>query len=59
MWAPKVEEIEALQVETRYFLDCIKNGMRPFNDGRAGLAGRANLEAAEQSLKQHKEVAYA
>ncbi len=59
MWAPKVEELEALQVETRYFLDCIKNGMRPFNDGHAGLRVVRILEAAEQSLKQHKEVAYA
>jgi predicted dehydrogenase len=59
MWAPKVEEVEALQVETRYFLDCVKNGMKPFNDGRAGLRVVRILEAAEQSLKQHKEVAYA
>jgi predicted dehydrogenase len=59
MWAPKVEEVEALQVETRYFLDCVKNGMKPFNDGRAGLRVVRILEAAEQSLRQHKEVAYA
>ena len=59
MWAPKVEELEALHVETRYFLDCIKNGTKPFNDGQAGLRVVRILEAAEQSLKQHKEVAYA
>lgn len=59
MWAPRVEELEALQLETRYFLDCIKNGMKPFNDGQAGLRVVRILEAAEQSLKQHKEVAYA
>ena len=59
MWAPRVEEVEALQVETRYFLDCIKNGMKPFNDGQAGLRVVRILEAAEQSLRQHKEVAYA
>ena len=59
MWAPKVEELEALQLETRYFLDCVKNGMKPFNDGQAGLRVVRILEAAEQSLKQHKEVAYA
>jgi predicted dehydrogenase len=59
MWAPKVEELEALHVETRYFLDCIKSGMKPFNDGQAGLRVVRILEAAEQSLKQHKEVAYA
>lgn len=59
MWAPKVAELEALQLETRYFLDCIKDGTKPFNDGRAGLRVVRILEAAEQSLKQHKEVAYA
>lgn len=59
MWAPKVEELEALQLETRYFLDCIKNGAKPFNDGQAGLRVVRILEAAEQSLKQHKDVAYA
>ncbi len=58
MWAPKVEELEALQLETRYFLDCIKNGTKPFNDGQAGLRVVRILEAAELSLKQHKEVAY-
>ena len=59
MWAPKIEELEALQLETRYFLDCIKDGMKPFNDGQAGLRVVRILEAAEQSLKHHKEVAYA
>src|SRR2546425_6822150 len=59
MWAPKVEELEALQLETRYFLDCIKDGTKPFNDGQAGLRVVRILEAAEQSLKQHTEVAYA
>ena len=59
MWAPKVEELEALQLETRYFLDCIKDGTKPFNDGQTGLRVVRILEAAEQSLKQHKEVAYA
>ena len=56
MWAPRVEELEALQLETRYFLDCVKNGSKPFNDGHAGLRVVRILEAAEQSLKQHKEV---
>ena len=59
MWAPKVDELEALKLETRYFLDCVKNGTKPFNDGQAGLRVVRILEAAEQSLKQHKEVAYA
>ena len=59
MWAPRVEELEALHVETRYFLDCVSNGTRPFNDGHAGLRVVKILEAAEQSLKRCKEIAYA
>lgn len=59
MWAPKIEELEALHVETRYFLDCVNNNMKPFNDGQAGLRVVRILEAAEQSLKQHKEILYA
>ena len=59
MWAPKVEELEALKLETRYFLDCVKNGSKPFNDGLAGLRVVRILEAAERSLMQHKEVAFA
>jgi len=56
MWAPRVEELEALQLETRYFLDCIKDGVKPFNDGHAGLRVVKILEAAELSLKRHREV---
>jgi predicted dehydrogenase len=56
MWAPRVDEIEALQLETRYFLDCVTEGKRPFNDGRAGLRVVKMLEAAEVSLKRSKEI---
>src|SRR3989441_13120308 len=56
MWAPRVEEIEALELETRYFLDCVAEGTRPFNDGRAGLRVVRMLEAAEESLKRCKEI---
>jgi predicted dehydrogenase len=59
MFAPKIEEYEALKVETRYFLDCIQNGTKPFNDGHAGLRVVRILEAAEQSLNQHKEIVLA
>ena len=59
MFAPKIEESEALRVETRYFLDCIQSGAKPFNDGHAGLRVVRILEAAEQSLNQHKEIVLA
>src|ERR1700680_3218199 len=37
MWAPKVEQLEALKVESAYFVDCILNSKQPMNDGAAGL----------------------
>jgi predicted dehydrogenase len=51
MWAPKVEQTEALKVETKYFIDCITENQTPFNDGLAGLRVVRLLEAAAQSLK--------
>ena len=58
MWAPRVEEGEALQREARYFLDCIASGTRPFNDGRAGLRVVRILEAADESLRRRSEIVF-
>ena len=52
MWAPRVEQTEALQLEARYFLDCVNSGERPFNDGHAGFRVVRILEAAQKSLKR-------
>ncbi len=51
MWAPKVEQSEALRTELGYFVDCILNNKTPFNDGQAGLKVVRMLQAADQSLK--------
>jgi predicted dehydrogenase len=51
MWAPKVEQTEALRKESSYFVECISKGERPFNDGVAGLRVVQMLEAADKSLK--------
>jgi predicted dehydrogenase len=52
MWAPKVEQTEALAVEARYFVECVEKGQRPFNDGESGLGVVRLLEAADCSLKE-------
>jgi predicted dehydrogenase len=52
MWAPRVEQVEALKVEAAYFVDCIRNDKTPFNDGVAGLNVVRMLEAADRSLQQ-------
>jgi predicted dehydrogenase len=51
MWAPKVEQTEALKAEVGHFMDCISNNRAPINDGHAGLRVVRLLEGAEQSLK--------
>ena len=51
MWAPHVEQVEALKVEMEYFVECISNDKTPFNDGIAGLRVVKMLEAAEQSVR--------
>lgn len=51
VWAPKVEQTEALKVELQYFIDCILHDQAPFNDGAAGLRVVSLLEAADRSLK--------
>src|SRR5205809_631508 len=52
MWAPRVEQTEALKVELNYFLDCIAKNQTPLNDGVSGLRVVRMLEAADQSLKE-------
>src|ERR1700691_4930283 len=51
MWAPRIEQTEALAAEAKYFVECVSKNERPFNDGRAGLRIVKLLEAAEKSLK--------
>jgi len=57
MYSPKVEATEALQLEARHFIDCIKNGKTPETDGAAGLRVVKILEAASESIKNRGSVA--
>ena len=50
MWAPRVEQTEALRVELGYFIDCVEKDQTPINDGVAGLRVVKLLEAADRSL---------
>jgi predicted dehydrogenase len=56
MWAPQVEQIEALRAETAYFLQCINENKTPFNDGVAGLRVVRILEAADRSVRNRGEA---
>src|SRR5689334_20699339 len=56
VWAPKVEQTEALKVELGYFVDCIVNDRTPLNDGVAGLDVVKLLEAADRSLNDRGRI---
>ena len=58
MWAPQVEQVEALKMELNYFIDCIREDTKPFNDGHAGLKVVRMLEAANESLSKRGELVY-
>ena len=58
MWAPQLEQIEALRHEVAYFEECITAGKKPFNDGCAGLRVVKMLEAASESLSKRGSLVY-
>lgn len=58
MWAPQLQQVEALRQELSYFADCISSGKEAFNDGCAGLRVVRMLEAATESLNQRGALVY-
>jgi predicted dehydrogenase len=54
--APRVEQVEALQLEAAYFVDCILNNKKPVNDGASGLQVVRVLEAADESLRRKGQI---
>lgn len=50
MWAPNVGVTEALQNETRHFIQCIQQDERPITDGEAGMRVVRLLGAAGESM---------
>jgi predicted dehydrogenase len=58
MWAPQLEQAEALRQELTYFVDCVSSGQDPHNDGCAGLRVVRMLELATQSLNQKGSLVY-
>ena len=53
MWAPRIDNIEALAIEAAHFVECIETGATPITDGHAGLRVVRILEAATASLEQN------
>jgi predicted dehydrogenase len=58
MWAPHLEQAEALHHELTYFINCITDGTNPHNDGAAGLRIVRMLEASTKSLRKRGQLVY-
>jgi len=58
MWAPQLEQAEALRHELTHFVDCIVSDRDPVNDGAAGMRVVKVLEAASKSLRKRGMLVY-
>jgi predicted dehydrogenase len=58
MWAPKVEQTEALRLMAESFVDYVENGTAVVNDGAAGLKIVKMLTAANKSLNNKGKMVY-
>jgi predicted dehydrogenase len=50
MWAPRLDNIEALRIEAEHFVECIETKRQPMSSGQAGLRVVRILEAASRSM---------
>ena len=52
MFAPVLDQTEALRNECAHFIECVRSGIRPETDGHAGLRTVRMLTAAEESMNR-------
>ncbi|MBF6599307.1 MAG: Gfo/Idh/MocA family oxidoreductase [Dehalococcoidia bacterium] len=53
MFAPVLDQTEALRNECAHFIDCMRSGETPATDGHAGARTVRMLAAAERSIAEH------
>jgi predicted dehydrogenase len=56
MWAPRLDNTEALSAEVWEFVDAIQSRRKPLTDGEAGLQVVRILEAATESMALHGQM---
>ena len=54
--APFIDFKEPLKIEEEHFIDCLNSGRIPYSDGVSGLAVVTVLEAADQSIREHRAI---
>jgi predicted dehydrogenase len=52
MWAPQLDDTEAIRIEALHFLECIERDTQPITNGQVGLRVVRILEAASHSISQ-------
>lgn len=52
MFAPKLDQSEALRTECQHFVECIRQGTQPISNGEFGLQIVKMLAAAQSSIEQ-------
>ncbi len=50
MWAPRLDNVEALKIEAEHFVESVTTGKQPLSNGQAGLRVVRILEAASRSM---------
>ena len=55
-YIPKIDSKEALSLEIKHFIECIKENKKPINDSFSGLRVVKLLESADQSLRNNGEI---
>lgn len=58
MWAPKVDNSEALMVEGRHFVECIRKNQPSISNGEFGLRMVEIIEAATSSMRGRGETVH-
>jgi len=58
MWAPKVDNVEALRVEAQHFCDCVATGKSSISNGQFGLRMVEVIEAATSSMRGRGETVH-
>ncbi len=58
VWAPRLDQVEALKMAAQYFVQCVEKNETPFTDGVAGLQVVQILEAADTSMQNKGGMVY-
>jgi len=58
MWAPKVDNVEALRNEAAHFCECVTTGKSSVSDGRFGMRMVEVIEAATSSMRGRGETVH-